>query len=70
MIDIIMETIAAYPLTPAIDDGTTILSYAELGTSIRDLTKELWASDVGPGTEWVSGSPRDPKICMWRFWVS
>ncbi len=49
LVDIILETIATYPSTPAIDDGSAILDYAELGVEIHELARKLWASDIGAG---------------------
>lgn len=49
LVDIVLETIATYPSTPAIDDGTTVLDYAEFGAEIHELAKNLWASDIGAG---------------------
>ncbi|HEX2247814.1 MAG TPA: Pls/PosA family non-ribosomal peptide synthetase [Arthrobacter sp.] len=49
MVDIIQETIAAYPAAPAIDDGDTCLSYEALGSRIDEVARHLWASDIGAG---------------------
>lgn len=49
LVDIIRQTIAGYPEAPAIDDGTTCLSYRELGVRIDELAHRLWASDIGAG---------------------
>lgn len=49
LVDVINETIYAYPLAPAIDDGINPLSYAELGEHMETLARELWAADIGAG---------------------
>ncbi|MDO5743934.1 MAG: amino acid adenylation domain-containing protein [Micrococcaceae bacterium] len=47
--DIILETISAYPMAPAIDDGMTPLNYEQLGQHMEVLAKRLWSADIGAG---------------------
>lgn len=49
LIDLIMETAAAHPDSPAIDDGTTVLRYRELLETMRDRALALADAGVGPG---------------------
>ncbi|RBP61903.1 non-ribosomal peptide synthetase-like protein [Brevibacterium sanguinis] len=49
LIDVLLETAAAHPDQPAIDDGSAVLSYRELIGEIRDLALDLAAAGIGPG---------------------
>ena len=49
LIDVLLESAGAYPDQPALDDGTRVLSYAELITAIRDLALEMAEAGIGPG---------------------
>lgn len=49
LIDLIVETAAAHPDSPAIDDGTTVLRYRELLETMRDRALALAEAGVGPG---------------------
>lgn len=49
LIDVLLESAAAHPDQPALDDGTRVLSYSELITAIRDLALEMAAAGIGPG---------------------
>jgi non-ribosomal peptide synthetase-like protein len=49
LVDVIRSTIAAFPGAPAIDDGSTCLSYAQLGERIEDVARRLWSMDIGAG---------------------
>lgn len=49
LIDVLLETAGAHGDQPAIDDGRTVLSYAELIAEIRDLALSLADAGIGPG---------------------
>ena len=49
LIDVLLESAAAHPDQPALDDGARVLSYSELITAIRDLALEMAAAGIGPG---------------------
>ncbi|MCC9205917.1 Pls/PosA family non-ribosomal peptide synthetase [Arthrobacter sp. zg-Y769] len=49
LVDILAETVSAYPGAPAIDDGTVSLSYAELELQVQALARRLWAGGIGAG---------------------
>ena len=49
LIDVLLESAGAHPDQPALDDGTRVLSYAELITAIRDLALEMAEAGIGPG---------------------
>ena len=49
LIDVLLESAGAHPDQPALDDGTRVLSYAELITAIRDLALEMAKAGIGPG---------------------
>lgn len=49
LVDILTETISAFPGAPALDDGTVSLSYAELEVQVQALARRLWASGIGAG---------------------
>ena len=49
LVDILNETVSAYPGAPAVDDGTVSLSYAELELQVQALARRLWASGIGAG---------------------
>lgn len=48
LIDVLLESAGAHPDQPALDDGTRVLSYAELITAIRDLALEMAEAGIGP----------------------
>ncbi|MGB0101325.1 MAG: Pls/PosA family non-ribosomal peptide synthetase [Nocardioides sp.] len=49
LVDIFRATVAAYPDEPAIDNGTDVLTYAELAESADEVADELAAVGVGCG---------------------
>lgn len=49
LIDVLLESAAAHPDQPALDDGTRVLSYSELITAIRDLALKMAEAGIGPG---------------------
>ncbi|MDK1328662.1 Pls/PosA family non-ribosomal peptide synthetase [Arthrobacter sp. zg-Y1143] len=49
LMDILNETVSAYPGAPAIDDGAVSLSYAELEFQVQALARRLWAGGIGAG---------------------
>lgn len=49
LIDLILKNVAEHPDTPAIDDGTTVLTYAELIEQMRSFGLILHDHGVGPG---------------------
>ena len=49
LIDLILKNVAEHPDTPAIDDGTTVLTYAELIEQMRSFGLTLHEHGVGPG---------------------
>ena len=49
LVDILTETVSAYPAAPALDDGTVSLSYADLEVQVQALARRLWASGIGAG---------------------
>lgn len=49
LVDILIETISAFPGAPALDDGTVSLTYAELEVQVKALARKLWASGIGAG---------------------
>lgn len=49
LIDLILKNVAEHPDTPAIDDGMTVLTYAELIEQMRTFGLTLHENGVGPG---------------------
>lgn len=49
LVDLILKNVAEHPDTPAIDDGTTVLTYAELIEQMRSFGLTLHEHGVGPG---------------------
>ncbi|UZD61052.1 Pls/PosA family non-ribosomal peptide synthetase [Brevibacterium sp. JSBI002] len=49
LIDVLLESAAAHPDQPALDDGARVLSYSELITAIRDLALKMAEAGIGPG---------------------
>ncbi|GAA2005442.1 Pls/PosA family non-ribosomal peptide synthetase [Brevibacterium samyangense] len=49
LVDIVLEITAQYPEAPALDDGTTVLSYTELLEAMRAMAIRLARAGVGPG---------------------
>lgn len=49
LVDLIVETAAVHPDSPAIDDGTTVLRYRELHATMRDRALTLAEAGVGRG---------------------
>jgi non-ribosomal peptide synthetase-like protein len=47
--DVIADTTARHPAAPAIDDGTTTLTYTELRDAVDELRQKLTAEGVGAG---------------------
>jgi non-ribosomal peptide synthetase-like protein len=50
LLDVLAATVAAHPDAPAIDDGSTVLTYAELADTLRAAASALVAAGVGPGS--------------------
>lgn len=50
LVDVLAATVAAHPDAPAIDDGSTVLTYAELAATVRAAASALVAEGVGPGS--------------------
>lgn len=50
LLDVLGATVAAHPDAPAIDDGSTVLTYAELAATVRAAATALAAEGVGPGS--------------------
>ena len=49
LVDIVMDTASRHPNTLAVDDGTTVLSYAEFLERVEAQAQRLWDLDVGRG---------------------
>ena len=49
LVNIIQETIARYPAAPALDDGTVLLTYEDLGERMAGVSRRLWSADIGAG---------------------
>ncbi|GLW10129.1 amino acid adenylation protein [Microtetraspora sp. NBRC 13810] len=49
LLDILEQTTRLHPGAPAVDDGRTRLTYAELGTGVAALAATLRGAGVGPG---------------------
>lgn len=50
LVDVLAATVAAHPGQPAVDDGTTVLTYAELDATVRAAAAGLAARGIGPGS--------------------
>ncbi|RMI07021.1 non-ribosomal peptide synthetase, partial [Cellulomonas triticagri] len=50
LVDVLAATVAAHPDAPALDDGSTVLTYAELAARVRAAASALAAEGVGPGS--------------------
>ena len=48
--DVLAATVAAYGDAPALDDGTTVLTYRELDAAVRAAAGALAAEGIGPGS--------------------
>jgi len=48
--DVLAATVAAHGDAPAIDDGSTVLTYAELDAVVRAAAAALAAEGIGPGS--------------------
>ncbi|MGH3881543.1 MAG: AMP-binding protein, partial [Actinophytocola sp.] len=49
LVDVLAETAARHPLAPALDDGTGVLTYAELLEQVDELRQKLAGNGVGIG---------------------
>jgi non-ribosomal peptide synthetase-like protein len=49
LVDVLTGTAARHPDAPALDDGTAVLSYAELTDEVDELRQKLAANGVGAG---------------------
>uniref|UniRef100_UPI0039EDF644 AMP-binding protein n=1 Tax=Sinomonas sp. G460-2 TaxID=3393464 RepID=UPI0039EDF644 len=49
LIDVLTATAEAFPESPALDDGTQVLSYAELLEEVRSVGRRLHAAGLGAG---------------------
>ncbi len=49
LVEILLATADAFPEAPALDDGTRVLSYAELIVEVRALGRKLHAAGLGAG---------------------
>ena len=49
LVDVFLETVETYPDAPALDNGVTVLSYAELAEAASQLASQLEAAGVGRG---------------------
>jgi non-ribosomal peptide synthetase-like protein len=49
LVEVLADTARRHPLAPALDDGTTTLTYAELGEQVDELRQKLAANGVGAG---------------------
>nr|WP_225873836.1 Pls/PosA family non-ribosomal peptide synthetase [Zafaria cholistanensis] len=49
LVDILAASAASHPDSPALDDGTASLSYAELLEAVRDKARALHGAGFGPG---------------------
>jgi len=49
LMDILRQTIAAYPAAPALEDDHGCLTYGQLGERIDAFARELWAVGIGAG---------------------
>ncbi|GAA0598338.1 non-ribosomal peptide synthetase [Kribbella sandramycini] len=49
LLDILDATVAAHPDAPAIDDGDTVLTYAEFARHVAEIATRLRSDGVGPG---------------------
>lgn len=49
LVDVLTATAEAFPESPALDDGTQVLSYAELLEEVRSVGRRLHAAGLGAG---------------------
>lgn len=49
LLDVLAATTAAHPDEPALDDGTTVLTYLELTATAHSLARRLVRRGIGPG---------------------
>lgn len=49
LVDIVMDTVSRHPDAVALDDGTTVLSYAEFLERVEAQAQRLWDLDIGRG---------------------
>ncbi|MGX5357847.1 Pls/PosA family non-ribosomal peptide synthetase [Kocuria sp. KH4] len=49
LVDIVMDTVSRHPDATAVDDGTTVLSYAEFLERVEAQAQRLWDLDIGRG---------------------
>ncbi|WP_305728553.1 Pls/PosA family non-ribosomal peptide synthetase [Kocuria sp. SM24M-10] len=49
LVDVVMDTVARHPDATAVDDGTTVLSYAEFLERVEAQAQRLWDLDIGRG---------------------
>jgi non-ribosomal peptide synthetase-like protein len=50
LVDVLAASVAAHPDAPAIDDGSTALTYRELDAGVRAAAAALVADGIGPGS--------------------
>jgi non-ribosomal peptide synthetase-like protein len=50
LVDVLAATVAAHPDAPALDDGSTVLTYRDLDDRVRAAARGLAAEGVGPGS--------------------
>ena len=49
LIDIFRATVQAHPSAPALDDGTTVLTYEQLAEAVQSTAATLRVAGIGPG---------------------
>jgi len=49
LVDIFTATVRAHPSAPALDDGTTVLTYEQLEEAVRSTAATLGVAGIGPG---------------------
>lgn len=49
LVDVLADTVARHPGAPAMDDGTTVLTYAGLAAAVRSAADGLRAAGIGRG---------------------
>ncbi|WP_232319335.1 Pls/PosA family non-ribosomal peptide synthetase [Kocuria turfanensis] len=49
LVDVVMDTVSRHPDATAVDDGTTVLSYAEFLERVEAQAQRLWDLDIGRG---------------------
>ncbi|MFJ4186470.1 Pls/PosA family non-ribosomal peptide synthetase [Kitasatospora sp. NPDC089509] len=49
LVDVLDATVRTHPDEPALDDGTTVLSYRALAAEVEQLRRRLAAAGIGPG---------------------